>query len=55
MDGDAQFVTSLSGTNTTASYLWNTDEVEPGTHTVSVASINAEGQVTLGSLSLLVE
>jgi subtilisin family serine protease len=54
VDGDVALVNSVSGTSSGVAFLWRTDDVDPGRHSIMLVVTDAEGQQTAGQLELVV-
>lgn len=52
VDGVSVFSAPVSGTESTVSYRWRSDDFEPGDHTISLVVTDAVGRRTTGNLPL---
>ena len=53
IDGASVFISPISGVSTGVSYLWKANPATPGRHTVTIATTDATGSRTSGSLILV--
>ena len=53
VDGVSEFVAATGGTSSRVTYIWRSDDVAPGSHTLTLVVTDAAGRFTTGRLELV--